>query len=187
MKRLSRILWVGGVYLCIGPIGVLAQGAACVNNLPATNPDEVYIDHGDGTVTDIRTGLMWRQCSEGLSGAGCTIGSAEIHTWADALVEAASSEFAGYSDWRVPNVRELLSLMEECRSEPAINIRFFPNTPGADAPPVFGSAFWTSSLSTGAGQAGAQNFSYAVNFVYGNSADAERGSRFYVRLVRGGQ
>lgn len=59
-----------------------------------------YIDNGDGTVTDNNTGLMW------LQDAGDKV------DYYDAISAADSYEFAGYSDWRVPTIKELYSLMD---------------------------------------------------------------------------
>ena len=43
-----------------------------------------YVDNGDGTVTDTRSGLMWKQCLEGQSGADCE-GTAGLFNWDDAM------------------------------------------------------------------------------------------------------
>ncbi len=74
---------------------------------------------------------MWKQCAEGLSGTTCQTGSAHTFTWANALVYAEASTFANHADWRLPNVKELSTLVEDCRTSPAINTLRFPNTPGA--------------------------------------------------------
>jgi len=154
-----------------------AHPVPCQNNIPASNPDWVYIDHGDGTVTDTRTGLMWKQCVEGLSGASCQTGSQQIFTWAEALVHAEASTFANYNDWRLPNVKELSSLVEECRAGPSINTNRFPNTPNSglfssspDArSPLFSAFVWVVSFDDGANEEGL------------------RGGTRGARLVRGGQ
>lgn len=103
-----------------------AQAVSCQNSIPPSNPDEIYIVHGNGTVTDTRTGLMWKQCVEGRSGADCSIGSPTPFTWATALTLTEDYSFAGHDDWRLPNIKELRSLVEECRTGPAINDTFFP-------------------------------------------------------------
>jgi len=56
--------------------------------------------NGDGTVNDVSTGLMWQQEA-----------SAQSYTWEQALAYAEGLDFAGYSDWRLPNRNELLSLL----------------------------------------------------------------------------
>jgi hypothetical protein len=64
-----------------------------------------FIDNGDGTVTDSATGLMWMK---GDSEAGMI--------WQDALDYAENLEYAGYSDWRLPNAKELESIIDYTRS-----------------------------------------------------------------------
>ena len=53
--------------------------------LAAGTAHAVFIDHGDGSVSDTLTGLMWDQCSWRQSGSACATGSASIHTWAASL------------------------------------------------------------------------------------------------------
>jgi len=78
----------------------------CPPGNPRIAPDSRYSDNGNGTVTDHHTGLMWKQCSEGQSGAACS-GSVTTMRWAAALAAGANSSFAGFNDWRLPNTKEL--------------------------------------------------------------------------------
>ena len=168
---LALLLWAGN-----------AQ-AFCLDDLPASNPDSVYTDHGNGTVTDTRTGLMWKQCAEGLSGAHCATGTLTALTWVNALALAEGTSFAGYSDWRLPNIRELFSLVETCRANPAVNMTRFPGTPPALIDPEEpSSAFWSSSPTDGL-----FFFTRFVDFGSGRTSNAFRTSSLGVRLVRGGQ
>ena len=167
---LLLLLWAGN-----------AQAVPCQNNIPASNPDSVYTDHGNGTVTDTRTGLMWKQCAGGLSGAACQTGSAHTFTWANALAHAEASTFAGYTDWRLPNVKELSSLVEDCRVSPAINTNRFPNTPS--------SLFWSSSPSNYRSD-GAFSVSFGSRVMAGALHVSRSDSTIFdplVRLVRSGQ
>lgn len=139
------------------------------------NPDEIYEIHGDGTVTDSRTGLMWKRCAEGLAGDECDTGQVSEMTWSGALEHARSCEFAGHDDWRLPNVRELQSLAERgCDASPAINQIVFPNTPS--------SFFWSGSPLTVY-----SSHAWSVSFDYGSSYHNGRYKESHVRLVRGGQ
>ncbi len=61
-------------------------------------PQPSYQDNGDGTVTDLNTGLMWQQA----------FSQAE---WADAPAAAAAATTGGHTDWRVPTIKELYSLI----------------------------------------------------------------------------
>lgn len=90
-----------------------------------------FTDNGDGTVSDTVTGLMWDQCSWGLSGVNCATGAASKHTWAQALgvaVTANAANHKGHNDWRLPNKNELESLVDLTRSSPSIDTAAFPNT-----------------------------------------------------------
>ena len=65
-------------------------------------PDNRYQVHGDGTVTDTVTNLMWMQCGLGQDPDSNCSGSASSHDWKQALEVAKDSTFANYSDWRLP-------------------------------------------------------------------------------------
>ena len=138
-------------------------------------PDERYEIHGDGTVTDTLTGLMWMQCSLGQdSNADCS-GNASRYTWEQALGAAEGHVFATYSDWRLPNIKELSSLAARDRYDPAINSTVFPNTPST--------WYWSASPN-----AYDSYFAWRLNFIDGN--DDGYGDRYgsgHVRLVRVGQ
>ncbi|MEP5339773.1 MAG: DUF1566 domain-containing protein [Algibacter sp.] len=69
-----------------------------------------FIDNGDGTVSDTATDLMWMQND-----------NAEAILWPDALVYAENKEYAGYSDWRLPDVKELQSILDYTRSPATTN------------------------------------------------------------------
>ena len=69
-----------------------------------------YIDNGDGTITDLATGLMWQQ---GDSEKGMD--------WQDSLAYAENLELANYDDWRLPNAKELQSIIDYTRSPSTTN------------------------------------------------------------------
>ncbi len=169
--RSSMVAFCAFFLAVVAPSCVAAQ---CVNNIPPSNPSIVYQDHGNGTVTDTRTALMWKRCSEGQNwnGSSC-VGEASAHPWSSALALAESVNYAGHGDWRLPNIKELRGLVEECRANPAINDTVFPNTPS--------SVFWSSSP-----RAGFANYAWSVGF--GDSdGDGRRDRLSQVRVVRGGQ
>ena len=95
----------------------------------------------DGTIYDNKSGLMWKQCTEGLSGPQCNpIGLATefspdqatptyLLNWLKNVNGNPSTLGAGFSDWRIPTVKELASLVDRCimpPSTPAINTTIFP-------------------------------------------------------------
>lgn len=154
---------------------VLAQ--TCNSHIRATAPDARYVVNvAKGTVLDRQTGLTWKRCVEGQSGATCDAGSEIILNWGGALSQAAASTFAGYKDWRIPNSKELESLKEVACYAPAINVTVFPNDPG-----TWGLLVWSSSAYAEDGWA------WLADFYKGGSARGQRKDSYVVRLVRGGQ
>jgi hypothetical protein len=143
-------------------------------NIIITKPDSQYTDHGDGTVTDKQTGLMWQKCTLGLTGTSCASGTALTLTWQAALASANNNTDNGYSDWRVPNKNELESLVEDACYIPAINETVFPAT--------VSSAYWSSSP-----YAGSNYGAWYVVFWSGNVLYGDKNRSSYVRLVRGSQ
>lgn len=70
------------------------------------------------TVTDNFTGLVWqREIPD------------QIFTQAQAIAFCDGLVFAGASDWRLPHVQELLSIIDDTQSDPMIDPTAFPNTP----------------------------------------------------------
>ena len=86
--------------------------------------DDRYQDLGDGNILDKTTHLVWRQCSEGMSydssSQSCT-GIPNTFNWHDALVQADLVTHGIYSDWRVPNIKELASIIEHDKQSPAVH------------------------------------------------------------------
>ncbi len=68
------------------------------------------VDNGDGTVTDRATGLTWMQVD-----SGALMGNGALN-WEQALHWAENLEYAGHSDWRLPNAKELHSIVDYTRS-----------------------------------------------------------------------
>lgn len=82
-----------------------------------------FVDNGDGTVTDNCLGLMWQKSSADVLGDGSTPGDAV--PWCEAMKYCEQLGFAGHDDWRLPNLRELQSLVDHGRegimSDPIFN------------------------------------------------------------------
>lgn len=130
-----------------------------------------YQDKGNGTVTDVNTGLTWQQDGQFYG------------TYQDAryLCEVLLNilEFGEYHDWRIPNRRELLSIVDYGRSSPSINTNYFPDTPL--------SVFWSSTLRLPFQQT--KEFRWTVNFEGGiplfSRSDVFSDSQNYIRCARG--
>jgi hypothetical protein len=98
-----------------------------------------FMDNGDGTVTDSATGLMWQKADDGI-----------LRNWENALLYCENLSLADHSDWRLPNAKELQSIVDYNRSPD------FTNSPAID--PIFSCSsinnpngisnygyYWTSS------------------------------------------
>lgn len=155
-----------------------------------------YRDNGDGTVTDVITGLQWMRFSLGQEWIGGVCkGEAKKYPWQAALDAAKALNlkggYAGRQDWRVPSKEELLSLVycssgqpkiwndtgRPCEGDyekPTIVQQAFPNTPS--------SYFWSGSPSSVSSDNGWYvHFSNGYTYVNGR-----RLSGNLVRLVRCG-
>ncbi len=177
MKRpsLRRLLpQLAALLLSLTPLVANGIGQVCYVGNDRSTPNEDLIDHGDQTVSHSKTGLMWKQCEEGLSGAGCT-GSFLFLDWGQALGAATSAninKFAGYDDWRLPNWKELQSIIETGCHFWTVNLTRFPRTDLTD--------YWTSTTAADRTRA------WQVSFGSGLSSAESKSVLNPVRLVRGG-
>ncbi|MCI0634805.1 MAG: DUF1566 domain-containing protein, partial [Actinobacteria bacterium] len=156
--------------------------AGKASRLCDVEPDPArFVDLGDGTVMDRSTGLMWQRCPAGFTldaaatpgdlGDDRCVGSGSVTPiWQEALLLAVADATAGHSDWRLPNAKELDSIVELGCHMPAIEPDPFPDTPSKP--------FWTSTPARTATAA------MAVSFASGAIAPEEKSSAAYVRLVR---
>ena len=163
------------------------------NKPPSQNPSPQegrtigqYIDHGDGTITDTASKLMWKRCSEGLSGVNCEEGESKGYKYDEAVEKFKNIEYAGFSDWRLPTVDELKTLVycskgvkdkdsgmcNDGSEQPTINQQAFPNTAGW---------YWSGSPSADY----SDYYAWYVYFNYGySSINLRDGYSYAVRLVR---
>ena len=137
-------------------------------------PDPRFTDHGNGTVTDNMTGLMWVKEPHELGG------NAAGQTWDNAVDFCGSLTFAGHSDWRLPNLLELYSLMDHGRSDPALPT-------GNPFTVVATSAhYWTSTSQAGGGVIPTQN-AKSVLVQYATVSMSGKTTSYRVWPVRAGQ
>ncbi len=121
------------------------------------------VDNGDGTVTDGATGLMWSQADDGGNGMN----------WEDALawVQARNAEsYLGHDDWRLPNAKELQSIVDYTRSPDTTN--------SAAIDPVFDATVITN-------EAGETDYPYYWSGTTHLSANGSAGNAVYVAFGRG--
>ena len=121
-----------------------------------------FTDNGDGTVTDGNTGLMWQQGEPGSM------------NWEDAISYCEDLSLAGYADWRLPNIKELRSIVDDGLYDPVIDTNYFPDVDTWN--------YWSSTTSA------SDSFNaWYVRFDYGYVYNANKSNGHYVRCVRGGQ
>lgn len=171
--------------------------------------DEVdhYQINDDGTVKDPKTGLVWQRCTYGQrwNGSGCS-GEPKNYFWYDAI--KIRDNFAGYSDWRLPNIDELGTLIycssgktkgiypgrlkgwDTCEGyyrKPAINTTVFPMEKQYYAYHVddwFKADYWSSSPYVDKDY---KNYARGISFGDGSNYARGKATISYIRLVRGGQ
>lgn len=165
-------LSIGLVSLCF--LGSAIANGSCNNEntaIPFSTSSSDFTLHNNGTVTHNATSLMWMRCSIGQTWQGerCT-GVASEFTWQQALTQNGTN-YAGYSDWRLPNKNELASIVELRCYNPSINDAIFPDTPR--------SIFWSSTP-----YADGSDGSWSVAFGRGSVFRGSKNYGYHVRLVR---
>jgi len=147
-----------------GAFGDLVVGSFDTWNSESTENSKTrnsYTDNGNGTVTDTSTGLMWQQ------------DGSNHKNWKDALAYCEDLGLGDYTDWRLPTIKEIKSLVDDSRYNPAINITFFSST--------VSSVYWSSTTN-----ADDTNNAWGVNFYDGYDDYYYKSDSYYVRAVRGG-
>lgn len=134
---------------------------------------ERFVDHGNGTVSDRCTGLMWAKVPEDVNGDE-KITTADQVIWKEALRLSAELPLAEERDWRLPNINELLSLIDYGRFSPSLD-------------PVFGDFaandwYWSSTTLSDT-----SSYAWMVNFTrssVGHASWRTKGSGGLVVAVR---
>lgn len=162
--------------MATGSVGASRAEQSCASDVANLSmPAHRFVDHGDGTVSDQASKLMWTKCVVGQASSGPTCSGLGVRqTWASAQQAAVELNRSGrlfFNDWRVPSVRELASITERGCRDPRTNLAVFPGTPPEP--------HWTSSGRTGQ-DAAAYMLSFGADGVRLVAKDAPA----YVRLVR---
>jgi Protein of unknown function (DUF1566) len=141
-RRIALVLWIGAAWH--------AQADA--------PPDRYMINSSQGFVTDLRTGLIWQQPIR-----------SEQYTWDSANTYCRGLSLGSMSGFRIPSLKELMTLVDPARGRPAIDPKAFPVTPLE--------WFWTSSNRSPLGTA-------TVSFETGGTGYFSGSNRLRVRCVR---
>ncbi|MEE8483221.1 MAG: DUF1566 domain-containing protein [Nitrospinota bacterium] len=120
-----------------------------------------FTDNGDGTVTDNVTTLMWQQEDDDT-----------LHTWEEAITYCEGLSFASYTNWRLPNIKELRSIVDDTVSNPSIDEIKFPNTNS--------SFYWSATTYSNFFTSSA----WVAYFDFSFTGYSSKSSSHYVRCVR---
>ncbi len=166
----------------IGDVTTTCSNNVNEKNIPATTPTKQFDfeDFGD-VVTDKKTDLMWARCPVGYGwgedgNRSCTVlaDGVSLMTWPSALAFAADNtdSYLGYSGWRLPNIKELASIIERRCAGYAVNHDVFGPTA------TFSGEYWSNTHvveSLGI---------RSVNYFSGTIGTDAAASSLLVRLVR---
>jgi len=119
-----------------------------------------FLENGDGTITDLGTGLTWQKEDDGVG-----------RSWENAIVYCENLSFAGYEDWRMPDIKELQSITNESLNGPAIDSNYFKNTSS--------SIYWSSTT-----RAYTPTFTLGVDFNMGSIGSSSFTEKYDSNLVR---
>ncbi|GBL04824.1 DUF1566 domain-containing protein [Glaciecola sp. KUL10] len=144
----------------------------CLTTVLETAAEDEFEKIDGGLVWHTETNLIWMRCSLGQTwdGSDC-LGEATKFTWQEALQISVGYEFLDSTQWRLPNIKELVSITEKSCVRPSINDGNFPQTPPDD--------FWTSTpVSTDGVRA------WGVAFFNASISHKSKERSLHVRLVR---
>lgn len=102
-----------------GFVNFADYGAVAQNFGQPCSPETRFVDNNDGTITDRWNGLIWEKMSRDLSVHDVS----DAYTWGDAtglkIATLNATAFAGFTDWRLPTMTELLALVDFTTDNPA--------------------------------------------------------------------
>jgi hypothetical protein len=147
-------------------------GATCVRGKakPTKHFMKAMPVEGEPVVTDGFTGLMWQGCPIALYGEQCDKGTiSATDNWMDARdIYCQSQDWSGYTDWRLPNIKELMSTTDVRKIDPAIDTSILWVDDGDEA--------WSSTASKASGQ----SIAWYVDYYNGSISELN----WYYRTIR---
>lgn len=148
----------------------------CDSSKSATAPFSQFSHAATATITDNKNKHTWLRCPVGMSwdGSSCT-GISLKYTWTGAVAaveELNQKKVAGRSDWRLPTVEELATVVERRCFKPAIDLKAFPYSPE--------SGFWTDTPVEGV-----QPRAWVIHFLNGKPYIAKKTQTWRLRLIAG--
>ncbi len=150
-----------------------------VRCVSGTEKSSSFTDNSNGTITDNSTGLMWQKCPRYQNTDSNCSGTAIETKWSSDMQYCENLTLLNQSDWRLPNIKELVSLIDYTKSPTRIDETYFPNT---------GSFDFTSSTTNAGYTESALSVTFNNGFVWDNGQLSFRKieKETHVRCVRGG-
>jgi hypothetical protein len=119
-----------------------------------------FVDNGDSTITDVISGLIWQK------------DSSDNGSWEEAISYCENLTLGSQSNWRIPNVKELESIVDYTKKSPSIDATFFLNTPST-------TLTWASTT-----HANGTVEAWGVLFSFGTCQISNKSSNHRIRCVR---
>ncbi len=146
----------------------------CDSSKSATAPFSQFGNIDRATITDNKNNNTWLRCPVGMTWGGSSCEGISLkYTWTEAVVvvdELNANKHEGRSDWRLPTVEELTTVVERRCFKPAIDLKAFPYSPE--------SGFWTDTT-----VGGVQPRAWVVHFLNGNQYIANKNQTWRLRLI----
>ncbi|KHD24289.1 hypothetical protein NM09_13665 [Vibrio caribbeanicus] len=146
----------------------------CVENQPVSQLEGQFIDRQDGTILDVKTNLLWQKCNVGETYNSTTNGCDGTPTSFASWDLALQSSQVGVDGFRLPNIKELGSIVDYRCAKPAINLTYFPTTTNVP--------YWTNTPDVSD-----INTAYSglvIDFTEGQEKTVNASGEMFVRLVK---
>ncbi|MGX9726742.1 MAG: Lcl domain-containing protein [Candidatus Electronema sp. VV] len=136
-----------------------------------TSSKPAYNDLNNGTIQDYNTGLVWQKETADIDGNG-SVGEEDKMYQPDAVAYCSNLNFGGSSDWRLPDMTELESIVDYSKYSPATNSIFNSEADG----------YWSNQMYA---DKSASSSAWGINFADGYQYIMPASGEYYVRCVRG--
>ena len=177
LKSLPMKLFTTLLFIVNSPLALATIEQNCSGSTTTTPSNSFIFDEAISSITfHDSTELMWARCVVGQTwneeDFACE-GEPVRLSWQMALQLSDDYVYADYTDWRLPNIKELASIVEHACVSPSSNESVFSNTPNGN--------FWTSTPNTSADKT---TEAWAVAFSNGRIDSRDKHQDYYVRMVR---
>jgi hypothetical protein len=153
----------------------------CVQeSAPAQWERFIHLTSDEPVVIDTVSQRFWQGCSAGQTTSGCSE-DASLMSWAEALSYCEGLSWGGFDDWRLPNIKEMNTIVDHRFEYPAIDSPLFPNTPHwlLDTSEINMGQYWTSTARE------YNSFALYVGFNTGSTHFYIQAEGRHARCVRG--